>query len=188
MLNKFIALISLAFISLNITAKELSLNTTYEYLRVLHVEENQKETLDIMLAPILNSTLNTVANNMRKQGISQGKINAGINAVRPHVIIVKDKLVNNIDNIMPFDDVAKNIHHPILSESYSDEELKGIIKFLRTPLGKIYIRESIIVMKKSVQLNQKLYGPIISKYFAGEMNKQMELALDEITLAIKNAK
>lgn len=188
MLKKMICLFLCFLLSQVVSAKELSLNTSSEYLKIMGVEKNRKDVMNVILTPFLEGALRGVALKWRQEGVSDKKINAGINALRPHVIFVKDKVVNNINKLMPFDDVVKNIYHPLLLESFDEEELVDIVSFFKTPLGQKYINQSKILMKKSSLLSQKRYGEKIQVYFSGEMKNQMTIAYGDILAALKKVK
>lgn len=171
-----------------IVAKELTKETAHEYLLLLGVEKNLKATYEVMLNPLMDGVLKGVAQGVAKQGLSQQKAEAAINAMRPHVQAAKNELLANLHNLMPMKDLEEKIYLPVLRESFSDEELKEVNTFLKTPIGRKYSQQLMPVMQKSAQASQSLFGPKIEQFFSSAMAKRREQAVKEITAAIENTR
>lgn len=182
------AIILTIFFSVNISAKELTLETSNEYLTVMDAKQHLTTSFDILINPLIEGTLRVLAQNVGKKGLSQEQTTAAINAMRPHLISIKDSLKLKLDKIMPYEELQKEVYHPAFSDSFSDEELTEIIEFIRTPLGKKYAQESVLIMQKTAQLSQERFGPRFHQQFTAEMAKVREQAINDVTAAIDGAK
>tara|TARA_R110000782_G_scaffold270068_1_gene369449 strand:+ start:90 stop:632 length:543 start_codon:yes stop_codon:yes gene_type:complete len=177
----------LIFFVTSVSAKPLSIETSNEYLEILKVKENMANTLDIFLNPLFEGVLKGLSNNLSKQGVPAEKITLGINALRPYLIDTKNEILEDIENIIPFENLQKEIYHPVFSESFSEEELSEIILFLKTPIGKKYIQESYGVLKKSSELSQQKFGPAFEKAFLDRYVPKKEEAKASIIKALESA-
>lgn len=69
----------------------------------------------------------------------------------------------------------KKIYLPIYRESFSQEEIDGLIAFYRGPAGKALVDKMPVVMQKSMAATQQLLGPILQ-----QMQKVMTDATEEV--------
>jgi len=183
-----IILILLCLLSTNVSAKKLTLETSNKYLEVTSVKENIIPVMGTTITPMLDAILRGVAINMTKQGLSQEKVASAVAAMRPHVMASKDALIKGLETVMPFSRLQEEIYYPVLSESFSEEELSEIIDFLKTPVGKKFSSESVAVFQKASKMTVTKFGPAIEKFFSNEMAKRREQAISDMTAAIDGAK
>ncbi|MCH7927981.1 MAG: DUF2059 domain-containing protein [Candidatus Dadabacteria bacterium] len=64
----------------------------------------------------------------------------------------------------------------IYAETFTEEELKGAIKFYKSPIGKKFIEKQPELMRKSMQISQKQMTTLMPK-----IQKLTEEMMDQIT-------
>jgi hypothetical protein len=67
----------------------------------------------------------------------------------------------------------------IYSESFTQEEIDGIIAFYRTPGGQALVKKMPVVMQKTMQMVQQQMGPLMPKIQAIAQECQAELKAAE---------
>jgi hypothetical protein len=72
----------------------------------------------------------------------------------------------------------KPIYVDVYRDTFTQEEIEGLIAFYRSPAGRAYIEKTPLAMQKSAQAVQSLMGPLVEK-----MRAAMEQALVEARLA-----
>ncbi len=184
-MRKLTVLILMLAFGANASAKELSMETSNSYLDALGVQGNLKATYEVMINPLLDGVLRGIAQNMKSKGLPDTKIVAAVNAMRPHVMSAKTALLDNLDNLMPYQRLQAEVYHPVLSASFTEEELREVIAFLQTPVGRKYSQETYTILQQTSQLTQQLFGPQIEKFFSEEMARRREQAIHDITAALE---
>jgi hypothetical protein len=72
----------------------------------------------------------------------------------------------------------KEIYIPIYRESFSEEEIQGLIAFYETPAGRAYVDKMPLVMQRSMAVAQQRMQPLLPK-----MKEAMEKALQDAKVA-----
>ena len=73
-------------------------------------------------------------------------------------------------------DKLKGDYISIYAETFTEEELKGAIKFYKSPIGKKFIEKQPELMRKSMQISQKQMTTLMPK-----IQKLTEEMIDQIT-------
>ncbi len=73
-------------------------------------------------------------------------------------------------------DKLKGDYISIYAETFTEEELKGAIKFYKSPIGKKFIEKQPELMRKSMQISQKQMTTLMPK-----IQKLTEEMMDQIT-------
>ncbi len=109
----------------------------HEYLVVTGSKANQDKMINLMADQMKKGFENSINKILARQSFknSRDKSNA---------ILIMNKTIDSFFNryktelreLMPYSEIEKNIYTPILAELFSAEELKSIISFYRSPIGK----------------------------------------------------
>jgi hypothetical protein len=94
---------------------------------------------------------------------------------RPALKKYTDKLLKALQEQLGWDKI-KDDYISIYAETFSEEELRAISAFYRTPAGQTYIRKMPLLMKKSVALSQRKMPEILNrmKQITDEMVREMK--------------
>ena len=78
------------------------------------------------------------------------------------IIALQEKITKMIKKEMSWNNLKKD-YIDIYAETFAEEELRGIIKFYKTPVGKKFIEKQPELMQKSVQISQKKINALMPK-------------------------
>lgn len=67
---------------------------------------------------------------------------------------MRDKMMNLIANELSWDRL-KGSYISVYADTFTEEELEGIIKFYRSPAGQVFVEKTPELMKRSMQISQK---------------------------------
>jgi len=87
---------------------------------------------------------------------------------------------NYIKEKMPYDEVEKEIYIPLYKETYTHKEVKELISFYSSPVGKKTIEFSQKIPEQAAKKSAEKYDSVISDYVKGEINKNISLVKDEM--------
>jgi len=80
-------------------------------------------------------------------------------------------------------DKLKDDYITLYAETFSEEEMKGIITFYKSPAGQAFIEKQPELMKRSMELSQKMMIQIMPKIQA--MSKELKAATAESVIKQK---
>ncbi|MBL9187847.1 MAG: DUF2059 domain-containing protein [Opitutaceae bacterium] len=92
------------------------------------------------------------------------------------------KMVANMKEQVTWDKM-KELYFDIYRESFTQEELDGLIAFYESPAGKAFVNKMPVVMQKTMTATQRLLGPILEK-----IQVAMQEALKEAEAKSKETK
>ena len=72
------------------------------------------------------------------------------------------QLMDLIAKEMSWDNL-KDDYISIYAETFTEEELKGIIKFYKTPIGQKFVKETPELMKRSMEISRKQMKELMPK-------------------------
>jgi hypothetical protein len=93
---------------------------------------------------------------------------------------LRGKLVASMRQELSWESM-KDLYIQVYAESFSQEEIDGLIAFYESPAGKAFVAKMPMVMQKSMAMMQQRMGPIIQR-----MQQSMQEAIAEVQ-AIKPA-
>lgn len=102
---------------------------------------------------------------MAKMGESMGQPLASSNSVA-----AMERMMDMLGKELSWDKM-KNDYVSLYAETLSEEELKGLIAFYQSPVGKAFIQKQPELMKRSMELTQNLLMNIMPKI--QQMAKEM---------------
>ncbi len=74
-----------------------------------------------------------------------------------------EKLRVEVFNILPFREVAQNVYIPVYRKYFSDDEIRDLLKFFKTPAGRKFVRLAPKLLQETVTIVNKKYGPRLRK-------------------------
>jgi hypothetical protein len=125
-----------------------------ESIKRLLVVTNAKKIADDMMSQMDGGMRNAI-----KQAL-QGK------TVTPDQQKVFDNMQNKIDDLLKQElnwESLEPLYIQIYRESFTQEEISGILAFYETPVGQALIKKMPIVMQKSMEDMQKRMGTLLPK-------------------------
>ena len=138
-------------------------------------EDSVKELLAVMEAKNIVAGMQAQIDSLMSNAIQQalnGK--APTDKQQQAITTLKNKMVSIINKQMAWDNLEP-IYLRIYTESFTEDEVSGMISFYRTPIGQAAIHKMPILMQKSMME--------VQKYMAGavpQMQKAQEEFLAEI--------
>ena len=81
---------------------------------------------------------------------------------------------------MPYEIVEKEVYMPLYKETYTHDEVKKLVSFYSSTVGKKTIEFSKIVMQKAAKKSSEKFDSIIRDYVKGEISKNISLVKDEM--------
>lgn len=81
---------------------------------------------------------------------------------------------------MPYATVEKEVYMPLYKETYSHDEVKELVTFYSSPVGKKTIEFSQKVPEQAAKKSAEKYDSIISEYVKGQISKNISLVKDEM--------
>ncbi len=81
---------------------------------------------------------------------------------------------------MPYKTVEAEVYIPLYKETYTHNEVKELVAFYSSPVGKKTIEFSQKVPEQAAKKSAEKYDSIISEYVKGEISKNISLVKDEM--------
>ena len=81
---------------------------------------------------------------------------------------------------MPYDTVEKEVYIPLYKEAYTHDEVKELIEFYSSSVGKKTIEFSKNIPEKAAKKSAEKYDSIISEYVKEQISKNISLVKDEM--------
>ncbi len=85
-----------------------------------------------------------------------------------------------ISEKMPYESVETDIYLPLYKETYSHEEVKELISFYNSPVGKKTIEFSQKIPEQAAKKSAEKYDSVISEYVKEEISKNISLVKDDM--------
>lgn len=155
----------------------------HEYLIVTGAEANQDKMINLMSDQMIKSFGNSISKTIARQSFQSpmDKSNA---------ILVMNKAMDNFFNryktelreLMPFSEIEKDIYAPILIDLFSADELKHIISFYSSPIGKKYVELIPTILEQSIAKTNELYFAKITRLSETIANEELDKVQNEIEL------
>jgi uncharacterized protein len=158
-MRKFLVLVSAVFFSTALHAAVPSEASINELLTVTKIEK----MVDNML-PMMDQTMRQSMAAMTKGRPLNPEQQRSLDALMPKMMqIVRDEL--SWQRMRP-------LYVQVYQESFTQEEIDGLIAFYKSPAGVAFVNKMPVVMQKSMALMQTRMGPMMEK-----MNVAMKQAM-----------
>ncbi|MGI9228064.1 MAG: DUF2059 domain-containing protein [Gammaproteobacteria bacterium] len=87
---------------------------------------------------------------------------------------------NHIKEAMPYEKVQEEVFIPLYKDSYTESEVKELIAFYKTPVGKKSVEISQKISQQATQKTAEKYDSAISDYVTKQIDENIELVKKEI--------
>jgi len=87
---------------------------------------------------------------------------------------------NYIAEKMPYEAVETEIYMPLYKETYSHDEVKELVAFYSSPVGKKTIEFSQTIPEQAAKKSAEKYDSVISEYVKSEISKNISLVKDDM--------
>ena len=94
--------------------------------------------------------------------------------------MVKD-YQNYVSEKMPYEEVEKEIYMPLYKETYTHDEVKELVKFYSSPVGKKTIEFSQKIPEQAAKKSAEKYDSVISDYVKLQISENIGLVKKEMT-------
>ena len=94
------------------------------------------------------------------------------------------KMRSRFSKEIPFSDLVKNVYYPVYEKHFTVAELKEVIAFYESPVGKKFVKQTPALMQESVSLLNSQYNAkmlALSQQVAQEELAGLKRELDKIT-------
>lgn len=81
---------------------------------------------------------------------------------------------------MPYEAVESEIYMPLYKETYTHDEVKELVSFYSSPVGKKTIEFSQKIPEQAAKKSAEKYDSVISEYVKGEISKNISLVKDDM--------
>lgn len=130
-----------------------------QFFEVIGAEAQYNQMLDIMVRQFQQG----LASGLQRQA---AKVEDAGQAEKDRVIqLFKQVLFTYVERIktamvaeMPFDDLVENVYYPVYSKYFHVSDLKEIITFYESPIGKKFVSMSPILIDETVSTFNRKYG------------------------------
>lgn len=85
-----------------------------------------------------------------------------------------------ISEKMPYATVEKEIYMPLYKETYSHDEVKELVAFYSSPVGKKTVEFSQRIPEQAAKKSAEKYDSVISEFVKGQISKNISLVKDEM--------
>jgi len=85
-----------------------------------------------------------------------------------------------IEEKMPYDLVVQEVYLPLYKENYTHDEVKQLVAFYESPVGKKTIEFSQKIPEQASKKSAEKYDSIISDYVKGQISKNISLVKDDM--------
>lgn len=134
-----------------------------ELMNLLKVNENIERSLAMM-------------KQMVTAQIEQIKPAPGQSAVPSSVAGQMDKMIDMVGQELSWDKL-KDDYITLYADTFTDQELKDMIAFYKTPAGQAFINKQPELIKRSMEVSQKVLAQVIPKIQA--MAKELQESLEK---------
>ena len=86
-----------------------------------------------------------------------------------------------IAEIMPYEAVETDVYMPIYKETYTHDEVKELVNFYSSPIGKKTIEFSQKITKQAAKKSAEKYDSMISDYVKQQISEGISLVKKEMT-------
>lgn len=157
------ALIALLFVSVTTIAAPAREDSVKELLAVVEAKN---------MVTAMQSQIDALMNNVIQQALN-GK--SPTDKQQQAIANLKRKIVSIINKQLAWDNLEP-MYVRIYTESFSEEEVSGMISFYRTPIGQAAIHKMPLLMQKSMMEAQR---------FMAEATPEMQKAQEEFLAEVK---
>lgn len=88
---------------------------------------------------------------------------------------------NYISEKMPYEQVEQEIYMPLYKETYTQDEVKELIDFYNSPVGKKTIEFSQKIPEQAAKKSAEKYDSLITEYVKKQIDENIELVKKEMT-------
>lgn len=81
---------------------------------------------------------------------------------------------------MPYEAVESEIYMPLYKDAYTHDEVKELVSFYSSPIGKKTIEFSQKIPEQAAKKSAEKYDSVISEYVKGEISKNISLVKDDM--------
>jgi hypothetical protein len=136
---------------------------------------------DQMMEPVFGQMKLMMEQQFDQMGVSEDK--------RPLLKKYTDKLINLLRKEMGWENI-KNDFISAYVETFTEDEIRAILGFYKTPAGQTFIQKMPLLMKKSVEISQKKIPEMIEKMqqITTEMIEEMRGEIEKKPVQEKNQK
>lgn len=172
---------------LSASADSLRRETLREYLAVVDAYGQMKATMPLLVAPLTDMVLKSQEKRGIDAGLNAKQNAAGLAVMRKHVESAVTTTVSRFGEMLSSKEL-EDIYFPVMQEHYTEEDVKSLTAFYRTPLGKKSLGLVQVIQSKTFSPIQQLVSTRTEAIFGEEMRKRREVAVNEMTKAIDNAR
>jgi len=121
--------------------------------KLLEVTETKK-LLDSMYTQIDKMMQNAIAQNMPEKALGARKKQISERVQAQMMTVIKEELGW---------ERMKDVYVQVYTETFSQEEIEGLIAFYESPAGRAFVTKMPVVMQKSMAMTQQRMAPIMEK-------------------------
>lgn len=166
--------------------KLLALSCTLLALTTLHAAPPSKESVEKLLVVTevekllgsMTQQLEASMKNMMEQAFRGQKLPPEARDLSDRF---QQKIMANLMAEMSWDKM-KSLYLQVYSETFTQEEIDGLVAFYVSPAGKAFVAKMPVVMQKSMSLMQERMGPLMQK-----TQEAMKEAVQEVEAITKKA-
>jgi len=81
---------------------------------------------------------------------------------------------------MPYEEVEKEVYMPLYKETYSHDEVKELVAFYSSPVGKKTIEFSQKIPEQAAKKSAEKYDAVISDYVKLQISENISLVKSEM--------
>jgi hypothetical protein len=136
---------------------------------------------DRMMEPLFEQMKLMMDQQFGQMGVSEDK--------RPLLKKYTDKLINLLRKEMGWENI-KNDFISVYVETFTEDEIRAILAFYKTPAGQTFIQKMPLLIKKSVEISQKKMPEMIEKMqqVTTEMIEEMKGEIEKKPVQENNQK
>ena len=94
--------------------------------------------------------------------------------------VMVENYKSHIEKVMPYEKVENEVFIPLYKDAYTEDEVKELIKFYKSPIGKKSVEVSKKLSQQVTQRASEKYDSLIVKFVEEQITDNIEILKNEL--------
>ncbi|MFK7816900.1 MAG: DUF2059 domain-containing protein [Gammaproteobacteria bacterium] len=144
------------------------------------VKNNYASLNNVIINQMQSGFFQSAEQNINAQSLSEDEKKQVGELLKTRFTEMVGNYQNYISEKMPYEAVETDIYMPLYKETYTHDEVKELVSFYNSPVGKKTIEFSQKIPEQAAKKSAEKYDSVISDYVKGEISKNISLVKDDM--------
>ena len=152
-----------------------------ELIRIIGAEAQYRQVINLIMGQFKNGFVRAVNKRIENAGDMTAEKKAKLRQlINQYMQSSMRNLEERFYREIPFSDIVKNVYYPVYDKHFDTFELKDLLAYYKTPIGKKFISLVPVLMRESMSKMNMLYDAKIQKMSQEVVVEEMKKLKPEI--------